>query len=197
MTDPHNDTAVKNTNEEHPKPETLLMAVTNSRRDANQQPGSNAHSGWLAQIRAGIIPSGEPQALPAAGKYIADLKNAQQRTGALRAAAIRAINKEVRHTDDMRLGLSFKRLHTGTNAASIEEQINVLPSLNRDSAVLVLDGLIGRCAKSGIPVNFYDLSRTLIYWGDSARPSSHNRRTAIVFDYHASTEKTKQPSNEK
>lgn len=168
--------------------ETALMAVTNARVAENAIPGSNRHSGWLAGIRSGITPSGEVQALTHAGPYVAELSS-RRRRGVIRAAAIRAINKDVRHdaTPGKTLGRSLYRLHAQEGGDSIERQVAALALMNLDAAALVLDGLIGRCAKHGITVNFTDLVRVLANWGTGSGSSSQDRRNKIVLDFYTST----------
>lgn len=169
------------------KPE-ILMAVTNKRVEENAIPGSNRHSGWLAGIRSGITPSGEVQAIAHAGPYVAEL-GPRRRQGVIRAAAIRAINKDVRHdgTPGKTLGRSLYRLHAKEGGDSIEHQVAALPLMNLDAAALVLDGLIGRCAKHGITVNFTDLARVLASWGTGSGSSSQNHRNKIVLDFYTSS----------
>lgn len=166
-------------------PVTHLMAVTNQRLNANLLPGSNAHSGWLASIRCGITPHGELQALPAAGRYIAALSQ-DGRRGAIRAAAIRAINKSVNHANTQPLGRSLARLAAKDGGDSINQQVAALPLLNLEAATLVLDGLIGRCGPEGIAVDFFGLARVLTLWGDGAGSKSRNVRNRIVLDFFAS-----------
>lgn len=162
-----------------------LMAVTNRRVLENAVPGSNRHSGWLAGIRSGITPSGELQALAHAGAYVCEL-SPRRRRGAIRAAAIRAINKDVRHeaTPGKTVGRSLYRLHAQEGGDSIERQVAALPLMNLDAAALVLDGLIGRCAKHGIAINFTDLVRVLSNWGTGSGSSSQDYRNKIVLDFY-------------
>lgn len=177
------------------KPATL-MAVTNARVAENAIPGSNRHAGWLAGIRTGITPSGELQAMAHAGPYIADL-NPRLRQGVIRAAAIRAINKDVRHdaAPGKTLGRSLYRLHAAEGGDSIEHQVAALPLMSLDAAALVLDGLIGRCAKNGIGVNFFDLAGVLSNWGTGSGSKSQNYRTKIVLDFYSGTPATDTPSS--
>ncbi|MFV0550842.1 MAG: type I-E CRISPR-associated protein Cse2/CasB [Anaerorhabdus sp.] len=165
-----------------------LMAVTNARVAENAIPGSNRHSGWLAGIRRGITPSGEVHALVSAGPYVASMPE-RWRQGAIRAAAIRAINKDVRHdaTPGKTVGRSLYRLHLQEGGDSIESQIAALPLMNLDAAALILDGLIGRCAKHGIAVNFTDLARTLSKWGGGFENHSRQYRSQIVIDFYTNS----------
>src|SRR3954453_4005991 len=86
-----------------------LMAATNEWVKQNLQPG-NKHSGRLAGIRAGITRAGEAHALAQAAGFVGGLGE-RQLTSALRAAAIRAINKDVDHTKFGSVGSALQRLH--------------------------------------------------------------------------------------
>lgn len=171
-----------------PRPDIDLMSATIGRVQANAQPGVNTHSGWLAAIRAGITPVGETTAIAQAAPYLSGL-HPRAHPAALRAAAIRAINRDVPHSTAGTLGKSLARLAAVEGGSSIGEQVAVLPLMNVDAAALVLDGLIGRCARPRIPVNFYDLARTLIYWGDGASSKSSRGRNKIVLDFHLGAER--------
>lgn len=166
------------------KPWELLMRTTNTRVALNAKPGSNAYSGWLAAIRAGITPSGELTATSRAGAFVAGL-NPTQRSGVLRAAAIRAINKDVSHRPARNLGRSFAVLAAKEgSSSSIADQVAALPLMNRDAAALVLDGLIGRCARQGVAVDFEDLAATLAFWGTGVGSRSTDTRNRIVLDFY-------------
>src|SRR5687768_13023565 len=78
------------------RPDIALMRATINRAEANSRPGVNTHSGWLAAIRTGITQAGEATAIAQAAPYLVDL-HPRSHPAALRAAAIRAINKDVPH----------------------------------------------------------------------------------------------------
>lgn len=167
-------------------PRDRLMQVTLARVAENQRPGSNAHSAWLSDLRAGIVPVGDLRAVRSAGRYVAGLRQGTRRTGAIRAAAIRAINTDTRHSSELRLGASLFHLHRAEGGSSVSEHVEVLPMLTQDAAALVLDGLAGRCARAGIAVNFIQLSRTLIAWGETSTSIAREQRNRIVFDFFGS-----------
>lgn len=162
-----------------------LMDVTSARLAANRVPGSNAYSGWLADLRHGITRSGESHAVRSAGPYLGGLNTPLQRSGAIRAAAIRAANKDVKSAKALTLGGSFARLSRASGGSSIERQIASLPLLDLEAASAALDGLVGRCAKYDVPVNFRALASTLISWGTGATMRAQDVRNQIVLDFHS------------
>ncbi len=164
-------------------PDLLLMSVTNQRVAAHNTHGSNAHAGWLADLRAGITPAGELRAIARAAPYITGL-GARSHSAAIRAAAIRAINRDVSNSRNLRLGRSLARLDLMEGGSSVSGQVDVLPLMPMDGAALIFDGLIGRCAKHGIAINFEGLAKTLIHWGSGDGARSVDRRTQVVLDFY-------------
>jgi len=165
-----------------------LMAVVNKRVAANAVPGSNAYSGWLAAIRSAITPTGEAMAIAQAAPWLRGMGD-RRRSAELRAAAIRAINKDVRQAASgtyLPLGRSFARLDRIEGGGSIAQQVAVLPLLNVDGAALVLNGLIGRCGEHGVPVNFFNLADVLVRWGKQSSAAAARGLTQIVLDFHLS-----------
>lgn len=162
-----------------------LMEVTIERLAANRAPGSNLYSGWLADLRHGITRSGESFAIKSAGPYLNGLSSRLQRSGAIRAAAIRAVNKDVTNGKNIALGASFARLARAAGGSTTERQIASLPLLDLEAASSVLDGLVGRCSKHSIPVDFRALSRTLINWGSGSTIRAREVRNQIVLDFYS------------
>lgn len=166
-------------------PATRLMVETNTRVALNRIPGTNLHSGWLADLRYGISRNGEMRAVRSAGPFLGGLSSARQRSGAMRAAAIRAIHKDAKPSSLTSLGASFARLESLSGGGSIERQIGTLPLLDLETAAATFDGLVGRCAKAGVPVNFMSLASTLVAWGTGATTRSQEVRNRIVLDFHS------------
>ena len=159
------------------------MRETSRRIQAHNRQGSSAYAGWLADLRAGIVRLGEPRAIRSAGRFVATLP-AHARSGAIRAAAIRAINYDVPQ-GNVSLGHSFYRLSHKEGGDSIAEQVETLPLLHLDAAAILLDGLIGRCSRSTIPVNFFELATTLSMWGHDGGTGTRDRRNRIIFDFYS------------
>lgn len=164
-------------------PTQALMQETLKRVAANRVPGTNIYSGWLAELRHGITRTGEIRAVASAGPHLAGLTG-PQRSGAFRAAAIRACNKDVRNTSTQTLGTSFAKLARVAGGSSIERQVATLPLLDLEAATAVLDGLVGRCGNAGIGIDFTALARTLVHWGSGATARSREMRNQIVLDFH-------------
>jgi len=181
-----------------------LIRITNTRVAANLKPG-NAHAGWLATIRSGITRAGEPGAISAAGPYLGGVPERYHRP-LIRAAALRAIHKEVPHTSrrqprpsnvqpapneehvgqQLTVGGSFAPLRQA-DSDSTNQLIAALPMVGMESAVEIFNSLISRCAsnKRTVPVNFVALSNALARWGYGTSARSQNVRTKIVLDYYA------------
>ncbi|MFC6154798.1 type I-E CRISPR-associated protein Cse2/CasB [Nocardioides yefusunii] len=164
-------------------PTQALMQETLRRLAANRVPGSNLYSGWLADLRHGITRTGESRAVVPAGPYLGGL-SPRERSGALRAAAIRASNKDVRNAKGRALGVSFASLSRAVGGSSVERQVATLPLLDLESAAAALDGLVDRCSSAGVAVDFAALARTLVHWGTGATPRSQEIRNQIVLDFH-------------
>lgn len=89
-----------------------------------------------------------------------------------------------------RLGQALRQLarrsdNPEAERKSLGAKIQVLPLLGREPAVKIIDGLLARLDNTGIPVDFYDLARTLAYWesGDPVRDLKLRQR--ISFDFFA------------
>lgn len=181
-----------------PRPEYQLMAVVEARLTANRTDPSRPHAGWLAAVRNGLVTATEVQALPATATFTSGLTGAHQQKGARKAAAIRTINKKTRSftaTDDHRyqpLGVSLRVLYKAdrgrypndASADALTMQINALPLMDLESATTVLNQMVGRCAGQGVTVDFYDLARTLIWWGNGISPASRRTRNNIVAAFY-------------
>lgn len=185
------------------RPELRLMTVTCNRLRANREDPSRPHAGWLAAVRAGLVSATDTQALPATVAYIQHLQGEQQRVGARRAAAIRAVQKptkdfEPTETEKWRaLGKSFSLLYRAEygryprddSHEAMAAQINALPLMDVESAAVVLNQLIGRCAGHGISVDFRDLSATLVFWGNGISPASRRTRDRVVLVFYGSNDR--------
>lgn len=164
---------------------TRLMREATTRVRANRVPGLTIHSGWLADLRYGISLNGESRAIRSAGPFLGGLRTDKERSGAIRAAAIRAVHKDATSSDRLSLGASFARLAAASGGSSIERQVGTLPLLDLETAAATFDSLVGRCAKAGIPINFPSLASTLVHWGSGATTRSQQVRNRIVLDFHS------------
>lgn len=193
---------------------TWLARVVQERLDQNQAPGGNRPwAGFLASVRTGLTPSGDLWAHQVTARFTAGLSERQAR-GARRAAAMRAISKDVeafrpyvteadQEVTRLSVGSSLSSLYRAENATypgdkdskddQIVDQVGMLPLLDLDEAALVLHTLIGRCAgamvtvgdsRRPVTVDFSSLARTLVYWGDGVSEASVRTRTQLVSDFY-------------
>jgi CRISPR type I-E-associated protein CasB/Cse2 len=186
-----------------PSSDRSLMSVVEQRLRANREGlGRRPYSGFLAAVRCGLTPQGDLQAHAVTAPYTIGLTGSQAR-GARRAAAIRATHKDVPRTSpgpSIRLGgcladLFFRNegwypsdkgdeAQKNRGGEQIVQQIGVMGLLDTDEAALILHQLVGRCAV-GVPVDFEDLARTLIYWGNGISAQSTKVRQRVVSDFYA------------
>lgn len=192
---------------------TWLVRVVQERLEQNRAPGGNRPwSGFLAGVRPGLTPSGDLWAHQVTARFTAGLREPQAQ-GARRAAAIRAINKDVqafrpyetengRKVSWLSVGASLSNLYRAENGSfpgatesgdQIIAQVGMLPLLDLDEVALILHGLIGRCAgaviavegsRSPVSVDFTSLAWTLANWGDGVSGPSVKNRTRLVSDFY-------------
>ncbi len=177
-----------------------LMNVTVARVRANANDVSRPHAGWLAAVRTGLVAASEPLSLPATAPFTTRLRGEAQRIGARRAAAIRAVNKQVLDFEPSPVerwrplgrafSLLYQREHGSYPSDSSNEamagQINALPLLDLESAAVVLNQIITRCGGSGVAVDFRDLAQSLVFWGNGISPTSRRVRSRVVSVFYGS-----------
>lgn len=125
-------------------------------------------------------------------RYTAQL-NPEQRIGLRRAVGICAIHADAR-PGELSLGTSLALMHVkdrghqpgSGESNSITMQVDALPMLDIEAAAQVLDLFVGRCADEGVPVNFHDLARTLMAWGNGITDRSKAARARVVRDFYTS-----------
>lgn len=168
----------------------------------------NRFSGYIASLRMAVTPATEVNAYAYTEAYLGSLSSESQRVGARRAAGICAATPRVAaaqgSTDGEpdshapRLGASLRQLYrheTDQWPATFESdgtprqnallnQVNSLPLLNVEQAAALLFALIKRCEDANVRVDFHDLARTLIYWGNGMSESSRQQRQRILRDFY-------------
>lgn len=165
-----------------------LISVILNRRD------NRAFAGQMAAIRSGMTPATELSALGHTEAYFAGLPKAAA-TGARRAAAITATARDTRQSPPdiyLPVGESLRRLHAAENpgkdpvmhVSAITQQVNSLPLLDVESAATVLSLLVQRCGPARVPMNFYDLLTTLMWWGNGIDSRSKNTRANVVARFY-------------
>ena len=171
----------------------LITEVIARRND----PRSNA---WAAAVRTALTSATEMNALGYTERYLVDM-SPKQRIGGRRAAAICASNTGAPQSGGgfyMPIGRSLRNVYKSTNGTdpsvldsgghvsnnAMLMQINSLPMLDVEQAANVFGLLIGRCADKGVAVNYYDLAKTLIYWGTGATPNSQKTRANVLTAFY-------------
>lgn len=159
-------------------------------------------AGQTSAFRTGISPASEIFAFGHTEKYLAYLKR-EKRPAARRAAAICAFSKganQPKLNKDGKypyrpIGHSLRDLKDkgGGGGNAITMQVNSLPLLDMESAAVVFGLLVKRCAAEKITVNYFDLARTLINWGNGISPESRETRSDVVAAFYQQTDKKTLP----
>lgn len=152
-----------------------------------------------AALRAGLSPATETYALSRTELYLTGLPLAA-RIGARRAAGICAAATNAPQTGDTKqhwkVGDSIRALYDRENPGrdiskdpgyGIVQSVSALPMLDVEAAAATMAMLIQRCSHRGIAVNYYDLARTLSYWGNGISPRSVQTRQRVVSSFYQHT----------
>ena len=178
----------------------------------------NRFSGYIAALRMAVTSATEVNAYAYTEAYLSSLPE-PQRVGARRAAGICASTPRVMTTADPaskdadspapRLGASLRHLYhheTDQWPATFEpdgtprqnallNQVNSLPLLDLEQAAALFFSLIKRCEEARVRVDYFDLARTLIYWGNGRSESSRKARQRLLRDFyyipHTAVQETK------
>ena len=115
---------------------------------------------------------------------------ATELTGVTRALGILARHKHLRHGDDS-LGRALGRLtisggRTTAELGGIRRKVELLSALDLEQACTVLDSLVARLARAGIPVSFYDVVHTLRHWDTISNP---RHRMNLTDAFHLTPQK--------
>lgn len=70
------------------------------------------------------------------------------------------------------------------NPDPIERRLAQLPSLDLEAAASNFRGILALIEPTGLPVNYYDLTHSLIYWGTGLTDSSRRIRQQPLRDYY-------------
>lgn len=176
-----------------------LIAEVLARRDSTHS------GGYRSAMAAARIPATEVNALAYTERFLSAL-NRDQKIGARRAAGICAATSgahqprpdETGKHPYLPIGQSLRNLYiavNGTNPASLDgkgnvvhnallAQVNSLPMLDVELAAATFGLLIDRCAAKHINVNYFDLARTLIHWGNGITLQSRDTRSAVLTAFY-------------
>lgn len=157
-------------------------------------------------LARGISDTTEHYAIP----HLAPLKDPKwgelNETGYMRAVALAAIHHNAPQVEtdgtyhSLGRGLAaITKATTGQwpqaeekNRDSIAVKVALLPNCDLESAVRLFDSMLSQASsrKNQIPINFYDLARTLTYWGNGYNDASVRTRRAVLSDYFGASRRS-------
>ncbi len=161
------------------------------------------------ELRGGIDVIDEHYAVPHLAPLMGECRALQQRDAIVRAAAITAINDHCPQRDSRpvkgedasvpyRLGHALRELtrqRTGSFPSpdpakrdSVARRLALLPEMDFDSAVDTVSALVSFANSERISVNFFDLARTLFFWGDGLTDDSVRTRNRVLSDYYGAAD---------
>lgn len=164
------------------------------------------YAGYTAALRGAAVSATERNAFAHTEPYLSSL-NQRQRVGARRAAGICAASpgahQPSRKGDGKSpyrpIGQSLRDLYVVVNKAdpstldgngvvnnAMLMQINSLPMLDVEQAAAVFGLLVSRCSDHGITVDYFDMARTLIDWGNAISTKSQQSRSRVLTDFYSS-----------
>lgn len=151
-----------------------------------------AFAGWTAAVRSALTPATETLAYPYTEAHLGQVPPSQ-RAGLRRAAGITASHSRAPHSSSAPIGANLRHLYQALHGEAPERtgianaflsQMGSLPMLDVEQAAMIFDTLIGRCAGNGTPVNYFDLTQTLRYWGNGVAASSQETRAKVLRDFY-------------
>jgi hypothetical protein len=184
-------------------------------REALQTRGRSDLAWKRNELREGIDVVGEHYAVPHLGPLMAECggpegKRLQRRDALVRAAAITAINDRCPQRDSRpvkgqdepvapyRLGHAMReltRVRTGKYPStvpakrdSVAKRLALLPEMDFDSAVDTVSALVAFANSERVSVNFFDLGKTLYFWGQGLTDSSVRTRNLVLSDYYGASD---------
>ncbi len=149
-------------------------------------------AGQLASIKKGLLVETEHLAYPYTQYWLSsgdDSLNSLAQRGARRAMAVAASCKAP-NASGISIGQAIRRLNKtqlngrGFAETPIATMVNSFPVFDVDQLAVLVASLSDRCADSGIPVPYYSLARTFIYWGKGISEKSTDQRNQIMYDFY-------------
>ncbi|WAC50250.1 type I-E CRISPR-associated protein Cse1/CasA [Frigoribacterium sp. SL97] len=143
------------------------------------------------RFRVALAGGSHPSTVKRAEQHLSHLELAgTELIGVTRALGLLARHRHLHHGDNS-LGRALGRLATtgGRSTAEltgIRRKVELLTALDLEQAVIVLDSLLGRLTQAGIPVDFYDVVRTLRHWDSIADP---RHRMTLTDAFHLTPQK--------
>ena len=144
--------------------------------------------GLAAHVARGARPDTEHAAYPYLKRALAVLDGAA-RTGFIRACGL-TIGLTIGSKQSLGRNLaSLSRSVSGrwpaANLDGIGVKVQLLPHLELEPAVVVLDGLLRRCAIEGVGVNTVSLADTLMGWESGDAAADYRHRNQLIYDFFA------------
>lgn len=156
--------------------------------------------GYAARIRRGLVEHTESYAYGDVLPYV----GGHDGKPVLRAAAIVASHPHIPQASDSgrrpRLGASLYAMsravamkRTGAfvidpaKPDSIAQRLVLLRDQDLDEAALSLHRILSVGDSSGVPVDYYALTKLLVRWGNGYTPSSEHMRKSTLYDYYAAS----------
>lgn len=164
------------------EPWVALIGQILARRD------DKSYAATRARLRRGLRPHGQDVAEKVVARY------ADGNLAALtRAASLPAVH-DAPHRSGARFGsvmAELTRLRTGaappvdlSQRDNVGRRVTLLPRLPLEAAVKEISVLLAFASAEGLSVDYYDLTRTILGWGDGFDDTSKSVRAAIMIDYY-------------
>lgn len=159
-------------------------------------------AGMTARLRRGISEATECYAYADVLPFLDQRANKNQRTAILRSAAIIASFPEIEQCpNDKRLTLGRTMRVISMELANDEPTIDPdkpdtvasrlrqLPYMNVHEAAMIIYRIFSLHKKGVLYCDYFDLTRTLLYWGNGISQSSREHRNQILVDYYRGNSK--------
>ena len=144
----------------------------------------------IANLQRAASVTTEPYAYPIVLPLLPETATAYDQRAALRAAAVLAAARKVsRSTPNIPQGLTLGRwvARSTEETASTESRVRFLHTQDIDEVTLSIIRLIRLAEKSPLPLDKWDLVRTLFYWGNGISENSQTSRLRISRDYYTTS----------
>lgn len=124
---------------------------------------------------------------------IGDLPQAE-RLGVTRAFGLLATHAGAQHLGGRRLSnalayLTRLKSEPFNGESGISAKVGMLPFLELEEAVAVLDGLLARIARTALGVSHHDVVHTLRFWQQDDFESQTAHRNSLAYEYHSAFQK--------
>jgi hypothetical protein len=113
-----------------------------------------------------------------------------QRDGVIRALGILSLNHRLSHAGNVGLSQALANLTRATGGrfdglSGVGAKVSLLPTLDLEQVVPIIDGLMARAAAHGLSANHYDVVNVLRQWDQTDLEAQSKHRNGFVFSYYA------------